>query len=117
VAGLPAVAEVATGSMDTTGPADATQPRDERPGRTEGERGGRRSRRGGRRRRRDSSEFNAGAAGADAAQSPASTTEERPPAPQSFDFDRPAVAAAEPRPDWTPTPPSDATREGPRSEP
>lgn len=63
------------------------------------------------------------------------------PEPRSFDFDRepprpafpdaPASAAAsvatpapvipvtavEPRPEWTPTPPSDATREGPRSEP
>jgi hypothetical protein len=27
------------------------------------------------------------------------------------------VAAHEARPEWTPTPPSDATREGPRSEP
>ena len=63
------------------------------------------------------------------------------PESRSFDFDRepprpafrdaPAPVAAavatsapvvpvtpvEPRPEWTPTPPSDATREGPRSEP
>jgi hypothetical protein len=69
------------------------------------------------------------------------------PGPQSFDFERLPVAAApvrpvepaapprpaepaappravepapvvpQPRPEWTPTPPSDATREGPRSEP
>jgi hypothetical protein len=62
------------------------------------------------------------------------------PEPQSFDFERttpveiqpprqaapspqpspPAVTpppAPEPRPEWTPAPPSDATREGPRSEP
>jgi hypothetical protein len=42
--------------------------------------------------------------------------DERAPAPQSFEFDRPSTEAT-PRTEWTPTPPSDATRESPRSDP
>jgi ribonuclease E len=117
--------------------SDAARPtprpeRTDRPERVEGERTGRRSRRGGRRRRREPGEAPLGAEPPVLGEAPE---------PRSFDFDRepprpafrdaPAAAAAsvaasapvvpvtavEPRPEWTPTPPSDATREGPRSEP
>jgi hypothetical protein len=47
---------------------------------------------------------------------PESTGDGRTPAPQSFDFERPSSEAPA-RPEWTPTAPSDAMREGPRSEP
>jgi len=118
VAGLPAIIEGVTGEMPGNGSSDGTPgraDRPDRPERAEGERTGRRSRRGGRRRRRDSGESGQGApAGTEV---PESSSDERPPAPQSFDFDRPPAAAVSPRPEWTPTPPSDATREGPRSEP
>jgi ribonuclease E len=115
--------------------------RTERPEGERSERSGRRSRRGGRRRRREPGE--AGAAGEPTGgENREASADAGTPEPQSFDFERapaaparppetaaapasvPAVAprpaeppAHEPRPEWTPTPPSDATREGPRSEP
>jgi ribonuclease E len=115
--------------------------RADRPDRAEGERTGRRSRRGGRRRRREPGEGPVGAEPPVLGESQGSGTQDSAAESRSFDFDReparpasrdaagPAAAAAstvapvipitavEPRPEWTPTPPSDATREGPRSEP
>jgi ribonuclease E len=117
-AALPMVVEGVTGDTVASDSADSASPRTERPERPEGERTGRRSRRGGRRRRREPSEFGSSSTPATGGSGDAAPAgEDRPPAPQSFDFDRPAGAAAEPRPEWTPTPPSDATREAPRSEP
>jgi ribonuclease E len=125
--GLLAVVDQA---VTTTAPPDAPasgdttfESRPERGDRPEGERserGGRRSRRGGRRRRREPGE--AGAAtetGANENAPPAIDEGTQGPGPQSFDFERtPAQpVATTPRPEWTPGPPSDATREGPRSEP
>ena len=113
--------------------------RTERPEGERSERGGRRSRRGGRRRRREPGEAG-GAPESAGSEGPETSRDDGAPGPQSFDFERapapsttaprpveatppareaaaaPVVAAA-PRPEWTPTPPSDATREGPRSEP
>jgi ribonuclease E len=101
-----------------TGSEATSESRPERGDRPEGERSGRRSRRGGRRRRREPGEaFGGTEAGANESAAPARS--EGGPEPQSFDFERapaPPVAPA-PRPEWTPGPPSDATREGPRSEP
>jgi len=100
--------------------------RTERSDRPEGERTGRRSRRGGRRRRREPGEAQSGAEPPVMGESQANGPQDSAPESRSFDFDReparpaaPAVpvTAVEPRPEWTPTPPSDATREGPRSEP
>lgn len=117
-AALPMVVEAATSGSSVDTPADAGPPRSERPDRPEGERSGRRSRRGGRRRRRDPGESSAAAPAAAGISGAEPATENRTPAAQSFDFDRPAVEVTPPpRPEWTPTPPSDATREGPRSEP
>jgi len=154
-----ASAEAAANVTDAGGPA----PRSDRPERTEGERGGRRSRRGGRRRRREPGEAGPGQETAAGGEGPEMGGEGGAPEPQSFDFERPAPApqpprsfevmtapprdivpvqqsrpaqftpppapaaaptpppapapAHEPRQEWTPAPPSDATREGPRSEP
>jgi len=118
-----------------------------RPDRPEGERSGRRSRRGGRRRRRESADASTSPTGTDGTsrREPTESSRNEAPEPQSFDFERrpqgpaprstettppspreptaapasvPApVTATEPRPEWTPTPPSDASREAPRSEP
>jgi len=74
----------------------------------------------------------AGQEGGAEGEGPATGGSEGAPEPQSFDFERttpvevqpppaPVVTAPtpvhEPRQEWTPAPPSDATREGPRSEP
>jgi ribonuclease E len=121
--------------------------RTERPEGERSERSGRRSRRGGRRRRREPGEAGGAGepAGGESREAsadmgtpePQSFDFERAPAapvrvaeaaaapapapvsvPAPVVAPRPAEAAApEPRPEWTPTPPSDATREGPRSEP
>ena len=121
------------------GAPDGDAPRVEPGERTEGERGGRRSRRGGRRRRRDGGDLFAGEPRGDGRPSevPARTAiavgSDLPapgPEPQSFDFTPPAerapvVGTAPPsivRPPqevqaWTPGPASDATREAPRSDP
>jgi hypothetical protein len=125
--GLLAVVDQA---VTTAAPADAPasgdatiESRPERGDRPEGERserGGRRSRRGGRRRRREPGEAGgATEAGANENAPPAVNEGTQGPGPQSFDFERtPAQPVAPtPRPEWTPGPPSDATREGPRSEP
>jgi ribonuclease E len=125
---------------DATGPTPRPE-RTDRPDRAEGERTGRRSRRGGRRRRREPGEAPLGAEPPVMGEAQGNGTQDSAPESPSFDFDReppraafrdgPAPAAAavatsapvvpvtavEPRPEWTPTPPSDATREGPRSEP
>jgi len=139
---IPLPAVVAEASAGASSPGDDANgaPRPDRPARTEGERSGRRSRRGGRRRRRDSGEVGPGQDGAAEAAGPESGGDLGAPEPQSFDFERttpvefqpqrpaepspqpspPAFTpppAPEPRPEWTPAPPSDATREGPRSEP
>jgi ribonuclease E len=120
-----------------TSPAEGQ--RAEQPERVEGERGGRRSRRGGRRRRRDGGEQfggeprNEGRPAEAAAPVASAVGSDLPPGSRSFDFSRPAEGAAERPPveattppvvrppheaqEWTPAPPSDATREGPRSEP
>jgi ribonuclease E len=116
-AALPMVVEPVTQGAADSAPAEVAPPRRERPDRPEGERSGRRSRRGGRRRRRDTGEPGGTApvvTGIDAAEP---TTADREPASPPPDFDRPAIEVTTPRPDWTPTPPSDATREAPRSEP
>jgi ribonuclease E len=114
------------------GPDTAPGDRQERADRVEGERGGRRSRRGGRRRRRDGGGESAGgpesAGGGETG--PDRAVAGGAPEPQSFDFTRESVAApsappatrtvesaAPARTEWTPAPPSDATREAPRSEP
>jgi len=117
--------------------------RADRPDRVEGERTGRRSRRGGRRRRREPGEVAVGAEPPVMGESQDNGTPDSAPQSRSSDFDRDAprpafrdapapapasaaaaapapvipVTAVEPRTEWTPTPPSDATREGPRSEP
>ena len=117
VAGLPAVIESGTGGIAGGSSTDGAPARPERPDRAEGERSGRRSRRGGRRRRRDSGESGQGAAPPGGVDVSESTSADRGPSPQSFDFEPPPPAAVPARPEWTPTPPSDATREGPRSEP
>ena len=126
---LPAVVqEAVAGTPATGGEMTAAVPRTDRPDRAEGERGGRRSRRGGRRRRREPGEAGAGREGAGEGEGPEIGGDAGPPGPQSFDFERitpvvsaPIVPAAspvpEPRQEWTPGAPSDATREGPRSEP
>jgi hypothetical protein len=79
----------------------------------------------------------AGQEGSSEGEAPGMGGNEASPESRSFDFERttpvevqppraatpnftpaPApVPAPEPRPEWTPAPPSDATREGPRSEP
>jgi ribonuclease E len=121
--------------------------RTERPEGERSERSGRRSRRGGRRRRREPGEAGGAGeptggespveSGGMSAPEPQSFDFERAPAapvrspetnappapapvsvPASVATSRPAEPPApEPRREWTPTPPSDATREGPRSEP
>jgi ribonuclease E len=110
---------------DAGGPVQRPE-RTERSDRPDGERTGRRSRRGGRRRRREPGEAQSGAEPPVMGESQANGPQDSAPESRSFDFDReparpaaPAVpvTAVEPRPEWTPTPPSDATREGPRSEP
>jgi ribonuclease E len=120
------VADASAGAVNTGGEMVAGGPRQDRPERQDGERGGRRSRRGGRRRRRDPGEMGAGQEGAGESEAPESAGAEGGPESQSFDFGRSApapapmpapVVAHEPRQEWTPAPPSDATREGPRSEP
>ena len=111
-----------------------------RPERAEGSRSGRRSRRGGRRRRRDSGEQgnpapkpnggdsrgseDSGASAPQQPQEPAAllpSPEPRLPLPRNEgprpEKDTPAPAPAEPREAWTPSPPSDATRQQPRDEP
>jgi ribonuclease E len=113
-------------SASPAAPGEATsESRPERGDRPEGERGersGRRSRRGGRRRRREPGEAVGGTEAGGSESIPPSGSEGAP-EPQSFDFERAPVEQAtpaprpEPRPEWTPGPPSDATREGPRSEP
>jgi ribonuclease E len=127
-------------ASDAAGPTSRPE-RTDRPDRVEGERTGRRSRRGGRRRRREPGESPMTAEPPVPGEPQADGSQGSAPEPRSFDFDRepprpafrdtPASAAAsvatpapaipvtavEPRPEWTPTPPSDATREGPRSEP
>ena len=122
---LPVVEQPGTTAASTAGSGTAgevtSESRPERGDRPEGERserGGRRSRRGGRRRRREPGEV-VGASEAGGSESALPAGNESAPEPQSFDFERapaPPVAPA-PRPEWTPGPPSDATREGPRSEP
>ena len=140
---LPIIVQEASEATSATASPDANGvPRPDRTERPEGERserGGRRSRRGGRRRRREPGEAG-GAPESAGGEGPEGARDEGAPGPQSFDFERapapspaprpaeatppareaaaptPAVVAA-PRPEWTPTPPSDATREGPRSEP
>ena len=127
-------------ASDAAGPTPRPE-RTDRPDRVEGARTGRRSRRGGRRRRREPGEAPLGAEPPVLGEPQGNATQDSAPEPRSFDFDRepprpalrdaPApvaaavatsapvipVTAVEPRPEWTPTPPSDATREGPRSEP
>jgi ribonuclease E len=127
-------------ASDAAGPTPRPE-RTDRPDRVEGERTGRRSRRGGRRRRREPGEAPLGAEPPVMGEAQGNGPQDSTPGPRSFDFDgeppRPAfrdapapaaaavatsapvvpVTAVEPRPEWTPTPPSDATREGPRSEP
>jgi len=127
-------------ASDAAGPTSRPE-RTDRPDRVEGERTGRRSRRGGRRRRREPGESPMGAEPPVLGEPQGNGAPGPAPESRSFDFDRepprpafrdaPASAAAsvatpapaipvtavEPRPEWTPTPPSDATREGPRSEP
>jgi ribonuclease E len=119
---------------------DGPGPEAPRADRPEGERGPRRSRRGGRRRRRDQDDGYTSAPrpeGVNGGDMQVATPNfgrppenaSRPPAP---DFGRsvagpatspapvqspPPVPAVPPRSDWTPSPPSDATREEPRSEP
>jgi len=121
-------------------PPSEGQQRSDQPERAEGERGGRRSRRGGRRRRREPGEQLGGeqrndgrpTEGGEPAQVTASGDSARP-EPRSVDFNQPAERPVERAPvesaplpivrpthevaEWTPGPPSDATREGPRSEP
>jgi ribonuclease E len=137
---LPVVVQEALDATPIAGTGEATTgarpDRTERPEGERGERGGRRSRRGGRRRRREPGEAG-GAPESAGSEGPEASRDEGAPGPQSFDFERapvttprpveatpperePAavpVAVSAPRPEWTPTPPSDATREGPRSEP
>ena len=132
-------------ALEIVGSESAATPRTDRPERPEGERGGRRSRRGGRRRRRDGGEAGPREAAGGDSQGPESFGDDAGIESRSFDFDReapslpqiqrpaevapvreaapaPAVAppaapvVQQPR-EWTPSPPSDATREGPRSEP
>jgi ribonuclease E len=175
VVALPAVVlEASAGAAAVGGEPTMTAPRTDRPERTDGERGGRRSRRGGRRRRRDPGEAGPGREGPAEGEGQEMRGDQGAPEPQSFDFERttpvetqqprwsapsqpplprpaefmpaapvppaqpapvvsaPAVSAPvvsapvvpdqrapapEPRQEWTPGPPSDATREGPRSEP
>jgi ribonuclease E len=125
---------------DTPTPAEGPRPeQNDRPEGDRGERTGRRSRRGGRRRRRDPGEsFGAerpseAAATDDASAAPAPLSDGPPPLPGSFDFDRVPERSADRAPveppslpivrpthevqEWTPLPPSDATREEPRNEP
>ncbi len=143
---LPVVVQEASETTSATAGTDAIgAPRPDRTERPEGERserGGRRSRRGGRRRRREPGEAG-GAPESAGREGPEVSRDDGAPGPQSFDFERAPVPAAAPRPaeaappvreaasatvaapvtvsaprpEWTPTPPSDATREGPRSEP
>jgi len=129
-----AVVAMPASNLETTGPAadaGAAGTNAPRPERAEGERSGRRSRRGGRRRRRDSGDFGAGPDTAAEAEGPDTGGNGGIAESRSFDFDRgpseapppspayapPPAPVTEARPAWTPTPPSDATREGPRSEP
>jgi ribonuclease E len=144
-AGIASSLDVETTGAGPTG--DSMTSRPDRPERAEGERGGRRSRRGGRRRRREGPGDVQGAGGGGGGESDAgSQTDapeaqsfdfERPPPAASRVVDsapgrdwtpaptpQPPVAVEsaprverEQRPEWTPTPPSDATREGPRNEP
>jgi ribonuclease E len=143
---LPVVGQDVTAMPQPSGDTSTAAQRPERtdrPDRQEGERTGRRSRRGGRRRRREPGEApNAAEPSTSSGEGQGNGARESAPEARSFDFDReparpafkPAGAAppvnapagapvsapaqaGEPRPDWTPTPPSDATREGPRSEP
>jgi ribonuclease E len=120
------VAERASTTASPAAPGEATsESRPERSDRPEGdrsERSGRRSRRGGRRRRREPGEAVGGTEAGGSESAPPSGNEGAP-EPQSFDFERAPLEQAspaprpEPRSEWTPGPPSDATREGPRSEP
>ncbi len=123
-----------------TAPVGEGQQRGEQPERAEGERTGRRSRRGGRRRRRDGGEQFGGEPRGEGrpteAAAPAASAaggDFAAPGPRSFDFGRPPEGPVERPPveaaplpvvrpphevqEWTPGPPSDATREAPRSEP
>jgi len=137
---LPVVVQEALDATPLTSTGEATTgarpDRTERPEGERSERGGRRSRRGGRRRRREPGEAG-GAPESVGSEGPEVPQNDGAPGMQSFDFERapataprpaeatppareaaaaPVVTTA-PRPEWTPTPPSDATREGPRSEP
>jgi hypothetical protein len=90
--------------------------RADRPDRAEGERTGRRSRRGGRRRRREPGEGPVGAEPPVLGEAQGTGTQDSAAVASTVAPVIP-ITAVEPRPEWTPTPPSDATREGPRSEP
>ena len=109
----PAAPEVGEAASESSRPERSDRPEGER-----GERSGRRSRRGGRRRRREPGEP-VGATESGGGEGTSAPGNEAGPEPQSFDFERAASPPAAPaaRPEWTPGPPSDATREGPRSEP
>jgi ribonuclease E len=139
-----AAGDAPAATLEIVGSDSAAAPRTDRPERAEGERGGRRSRRGGRRRRRDGGEAGPRDAAGES-QGPESFGDDAGIESRSFDFDReapslpqiqrpaevapvreaaPAPVAAPPAApvmqqprEWTPSPPSDATREGPRSEP
>jgi ribonuclease E len=106
-------------------PAEGQQ-RSDQPERAEGERGGRRSRRGGRRRRREPGEQFGGEQRNDGRPTEGGepARELHPNRPNGGRSTTPVESAPLPvvRPthevaEWTPGPPSDATREGPRSEP
>ena len=128
----PAEGESVNTRPDATAATDRT-----RPERAEGSRSGRRSRRGGRRRRRDSGEQGSPAPQSNGGESRGSegggtsaqqqsrepaallpSPEPRVPLPRN-EGAQPAreSSAAEPREPWTPSPPSDATRQLPREEP
>jgi hypothetical protein len=108
----------AAGEATSESRPEARPERGDRPEGERSERSGRRSRRGGRRRRREPGEAG-GASESVGSESNPPASAEGAPRPQSFDFERAPVdhAPPAPRPEWTPSPPSDATREGPRSEP
>jgi ribonuclease E len=109
-------APVASATGEAT--SESRPERGDRPEGERSERSGRRSRRGGRRRRREPGDAGGASESAGSESNPPASGEGAP-GPQSFDFERAPVEPAPPapRPEWTPGPPSDATREGPRSEP
>ncbi len=129
------------GESVNTHPEAAAATERTRPERAEGSRSGRRSRRGGRRRRRDggetgnpASQSNGGDSRGNEAGGTSTQQQSREPAallpspeprlslPRDEGTQQPARdtsagPAPEPREAWTPSPPSDATRQQPREEP